>query len=66
MPGMNQRGPTGRGPMTGRGLGRCNSRNDFENRMENFDVSNDQFPAFRRGGGNRQRGLRQGNRFGRG
>ncbi len=35
MPGMNRRGPEGEGPMSGRGLGRCNPSNRESN---NFDA----------------------------
>lgn len=36
MPGFDRTGPEGRGPMTGRGLGRCRDPKDRSNE-ENFD-----------------------------
>jgi len=56
MPGFDRTGPEGQGPMTGRGLGRCNPDNEFN---EEDDI------RFGRGWG-RGRGLGRGRGFGRG
>lgn len=73
MPGMNQTGPMGQGPRTGRGLGRCNpggrnvQKTDDETTEQgnqtpeqNFNRRND-FGPWGRGGGGRRMGRR--NRF---
>lgn len=46
MPGFDSRGPEGKGPRTGRGLGRCK---DPEDRMKDDDFEN--FPRGRGRGG---------------
>jgi hypothetical protein len=61
MPGYNRKGPQGEGPMTGRGLGKCNSkRSETDN-----DVSLDETPIRRRrrihSGRGKNRGLGLGN-----
>jgi len=58
MPGFNRTGPMGEGALTGRGLGRCNPKN--ENQDDNITQAD-----FRRGRGfGRGRGLRRRNRGG--
>jgi hypothetical protein len=48
MPGFDGTGPEGRGPRTGRGLGKCNP----DNTNPNTDVAeNDDFPPYGRGRG---------------
>ena len=37
MPGFNRRGPEGEGPMTGRGLGRCNENANRREDDRDFD-----------------------------
>lgn len=61
MANRNQRGPEGQGPMTGRGLGRCNGKENTENRADVEPARNGRG----RGMGNR-RGLGQGQGQGRG
>ena len=73
MPGLNQTGPMGQGPMTGRRMGRCtnygattnrdntaSSDNQAERQAENFDDRNFDFG---RGRGGRGRGFGFRNRF---
>jgi len=50
MPGYNRTGPTGQGPMTGRGQGACNTFSDT---------------SFQGSGSGRGLGMRRGNRFAR-
>jgi hypothetical protein len=48
MPGFDGTGPEGRGPRTGRGLGKCNP----DNTNPNTDTAeNDDFPPYGRGRG---------------
>ena len=64
MPGFNRTGPEGKGPRTGRGLGRCNP----DNKTTNEQLVNDERPLrFGRRNGNKPgKGLGLGNRRGRG
>jgi hypothetical protein len=62
MPGLNHRGPIGEGPMTGRGLGRCNRRNKGLSDAEvqqNHDLMIDRSVNSERGLG-QGRGMRNG------
>lgn len=64
MPGFDRRGPEGEGPMTGRGLGRCNEnakRTDDDQEMNERGWGRGW--RFRFGGGGR--GFRNGRGFGR-
>jgi hypothetical protein len=73
MPGLNQTGPMGQGPMTGRRMGRCaNSRTNLKNQTAaskpNADENSPedlQDRGFGAGRGRRQRGFGMGrqNRF---
>ena len=77
MPGFNQRGPEGQGPMTGRRMGRCTNfggnlkKTDDSSADDQNDFSPENFPGggfgfgFRRGGSGRGRGRAMGrqNRF---
>ncbi|GAB4289215.1 MAG: hypothetical protein Kow0068_14840 [Marinilabiliales bacterium] len=79
MPGFNQRGPLGQGPMTGRRLGRCTNfganlnnqtaetkENTNENLSENFQGRGFGFGrgmGFGRGRGGRGFGMGRQNRF---
>jgi Family of unknown function (DUF5320) len=73
MPGFNQTGPTGQGPMTGRKIGRCTNfantkknqnttptENQGENQPDNFQGRGPGF-GWRMGG--RGRGMGRQNRF---
>lgn len=64
MPGLNQSGPRGEGPRTGRGLGKCNSKNPLRSSEETTDDSLAGLGRGRRRGCNRGggRGLGRGNR----
>lgn len=65
MPGFNQTGPQGQGPMTGRRLGRCTNfgMNVKENEeRSNSQIDNDQIPQIPQ----RQFGAGMMNRFGKG
>lgn len=59
MPGFDNSGPMGQGPLTGRGLGKCSPKNK---KVENIEVQED-FPGRRGMGRGPGRGLA--NRFGR-
>jgi hypothetical protein len=60
MPGFDHKGPAGKGPRTGRGLGNCNQRADE-------DIVPDELPRGRWGNGRRGRGFGRGGRgFGQG
>ncbi len=57
MPGFDRKGPLGSGPMTGRGMGKCNKQSPENNRDERPQFSNQQGPGLQRGlnGGNGRR-----------
>jgi hypothetical protein len=38
MPGLNQTGPVGQGPMTGRGMGRCHPANPAQTQKTNEEM----------------------------
>jgi len=70
MPGLDRKGPEGKGPRTGRGLGRCNDKQNI-----NVNEEQEEFPgrgmAYSRGfgggrGGGRGRGMGRGPGRGRG
>ena len=71
MPGFNQTGPLGQGPMTGRRMGRCtnygaNVKNQSAETKENTNVNlseNEQGRGFCRGRRGRGMGLGRQNRF---
>lgn len=59
MPGLNRKGPEGKGSMTGRGLGKCNPQN--ENDQIEPNTENDEARGSARGlGRGRGRGFRRG------
>lgn len=61
MPGLDQRGPEGKGARTGRGMGRCNSNRkiDPENEVQGETAEKGRRQGFGFGQGRRQ-GLRRG------
>ncbi|MGD9977062.1 MAG: DUF5320 domain-containing protein [Bacteroidales bacterium] len=65
MPGYNQTGPLGQGPMTGRKMGRCTNfganRKNVSNKTENNSTENSMEIPFGKG-----RGMGYGRGFGRG
>lgn len=73
MPGFNQTGPIGQGPMTGRKMGRCtNLRTSLKDQTtESNENANENIPdniqergfGFRRGRGGRGFGMGRQNRF---
>ena len=73
MPGFNQTGPMGQGPMTGRRMGRCtnNGANLKNQTAETKENSNENFPeniqgrglSFGRGRGGRGMGMGRQNRY---
>jgi hypothetical protein len=78
MPGFNQTGPMGQGPMTGRRMGRCTNfgaslKNDVERGLRPRSTTSEsqaqQYPGrgpvfgFGRGRGGRGRGMGRQNRF---
>lgn len=59
MPGLDRRGPEGKGARTGRGMGRCNSKIDSENEVQGETTEKGRRQGFGFGQGRRQR-LRRG------
>ncbi|PLX25448.1 MAG: hypothetical protein C0600_11940 [Ignavibacteria bacterium] len=75
MPGMDRTGPESKGPMTGRGAGRCGGAADARNNDEEQNLTTQRGPGLARrrglgGGGSnaagRGRGMRGGGGRGRG
>jgi len=54
MPGMDRKGPEGKGPRTGRGLGRCNEKENSE--IANEEVEGERSPGRGFGFGRGRRG----------
>ncbi len=67
MPGMNRKGPEGKGPNTGRGLGKCTTNEEIETQETEVEERPGRGMAHRRGfGGGRGMGRGQGPGQGRG